>query len=838
VTAVAAGRACDGLRVLDLGQGMAGALAGMILADNGAEVLKVEPPAGDWARGRPGFLMWNRNKRGIVLDLKDGADRDRLLALADHADVVIESFRPGVSERLGIGWPDLRARNPRLVHCSVTGFGPAPAGAGLPGYEGLVSAAIGRMVGLDHLNGAVAGQDREAPIFTAAPVASYGAAQLAVQGVLAALAVRARTGQGDRVRTSLVQGAAAFLMRQELPRGGTAGAPLVSAVTHAGIELCFMTARCRDGRFIQMCARQDAHFRNWLSALGLAGLHSDPRFAGAPLGMSRIEDVAELDRLLRERMSGRTRDEWMELFTTEYDVGADPFLTAEEFLSHPQLVSNGRVVELDDPGVGRCRQLGPLVLLSDTPSRVEHPAPGLGQHTVQEWHPRDPDPVHVGPTSAGPTSAKPASAGPASAKPASAGRTSDGPGSAHARPGRLPLDRVTVVELAYYVAGPAAGSLLAELGARVIKVEPLDGDPYRRTGLQAAKFLHGKESIALDLKAPAGVAILHRLVAGADMFVHSFRPGVPERLGVDYPTLSALNPDLIYLYAASYGSKGPQARRAAFHSTPNALSGAGIVQAGTGNPPVDDSFPDTGSGLGAATALLLGLHARARTGRGQALETTMLASTGYIMSPWLVRYDGLPEPPTADRGQHGLGALYRLYRCAEGWVFVSCVREDEWRSLAVALGRAGWLDDGRFARPADRAAHDAELATLIAARLATRTAGAWAAHLGALGVPVVRASEEPQEVWFERQGLLREASHPVFGDYWRLPPKVEFASVGPDDRPAAAVGEHSLAILASLGYPDDEIAALRADGVVGCWPEPADIAPEPACGARGAEGAR
>jgi crotonobetainyl-CoA:carnitine CoA-transferase CaiB-like acyl-CoA transferase len=380
------------------------------------------------------------------------------------------------------------------------------------------------------------------------------------------------------------------------------------------------------------------------------------------------------------------------------------------------------------------------------------------------------------------------------------------------------LSGLTVVELAYYIAGPGAGTLLAELGARVIKVETLDGDPYRRTGLQAAKFLHGKESIALDLKHRAGIAVLHQLVGRADMFMHSFRPGVAERLGVDYATLSALNPALVYLHASSYGSKGPQARRTAFHSTPNALSGAGIIQAGEGNPPVDDSFPDPGSALGAATALLLGLRAREATGKGQALETTMLTSTAYIMSPWLVFHPDSPPPRVADGRQHGLTALYRLYRCARGWLFLACARSAQWHALALALDRAVWLDDARFATEPDRLAHDAELATLIGAELARHDVRDWATYLHQHGIPAVEAYEEPQEVWFERAGLLREASHPAFGDYWQPPSKVDFDSTAPAARSAAAVGEHTRALMTWLGYPDDEIAVLEADGVIGCWP--------------------
>jgi crotonobetainyl-CoA:carnitine CoA-transferase CaiB-like acyl-CoA transferase len=778
--------ACDGVSVLDLGLGMAGAMAGLVLADNGADVVKVEPPQGDWARADRGFLMWNRNKRSVVLDLKDARERDRLLGLARGADVLIESFRPGVADRLGIGWAAMRAQNPRLVYCSISGFGPANGYADVAGYEGLVSAAIGRMVGLDPLNGAVAGQDRDAPIFTAAPIASYGAAQLAVQGILAALRARARHGHGDHVTTSLVQGAAAFMMRQELPRGDVPRTQLVSPVTNAGIELCFMTARCSDGRYLQMCARQDAHFRDWVTAIGLGHLLNDPRFAGAPLGMRRIEDVHELDRLIRDRMTTRTSNEWMSVFTSDYDVGCDPFLTPAEFLEHPQLVENGRVVEVGGPEAGSSRQIGPLVNLSDTPSAPgRRPVPRLGAHTAEVLAtPRAP--------------------------------RAPGAGAPTRRP---PLEDVTILEIAHFVAGPAASTMLAELGARVVKIEPIGGDPFRRTGLQAAKFMHGKESVAVDLKTAEGVAIVHELARRADVFVHSFRPGVPERLCVDHPTLAALNPELIYLYAGSYGSRGPQAKRAAFHSTPNALSGGGIIQAGAGNPPVDDSFPDPGSALGAATAIMLGLSARERTGRGQAMETTMLASAGYIMSPWLVAAEWLPEPPMVDKGQHGLGALYRLYRCSDGWLFVACVQDAEWRAFAEASGHAEWLADPRFVTAGARRTHDAELATAIATVLAQRGAHGWEQLFRGHGVPAVRAFEQVQDVWFEEQGLLCEASHPVFGEYWRPPVKVTLDSAPARLGPAAAVGEHTRPVLAELGYSDADVDRLCRAGVVACWTE-------------------
>ncbi len=334
------------------------------------------------------------------------------------------------------------------------------------------------------------------------------------------------------------------------------------------------------------------------------------------------------------------------------------------------MTDNGRVVTIDDPDVGPCRQVGPLARFKTTPSTIGTAAPPLGAGPAA-WRSSRPAP---------------------SPSPSPAG-------------GPHPLSGVTVLEVAYFLAGPLAGTLLAEMGARVIKVEPPGGDPTRRLGLQAAKLMHGKESIVLDLKTSDGMDILLALVDRADVFIHSFRPGVAERLGIDGATLTGRNPDLVYVHGTSYGSEGPQARRAAFHSTPNALVGSGILQAGDGNPPVDDSYPDPCSALGVATAALLGLHARRRNRAPQIVETTMLATTGHVMSSHLARYESAPGWTLPDPGQHGIGPLQRLYRSASGWVFVGCTTQAEWRALAGLVGRPAWCGDARFADASARSQH-------------------------------------------------------------------------------------------------------------------------------------
>ena len=367
----------------------------------------------------------------------------------------------------------------------------------------------------------------------------------------------------------------------------------------------------------------------------------DARFAGAPMRFACEEDVAELEGLVRDRMGEKTQAEWMQIFVDRYDVGADPFLTPAEFLEHPQMVMNSRVIELEDAAFGRVKQVGPLVLFSETPGRAEKSAPELAadQALLGGLDGRGPGPV---------------------------GHQKMGDEAADAT--RPPFAGVTVLEIAYFLAGPLGATLVAELGARVIKVEPLAGDPYRRVGLEAVHIVAGKESIAVDLKSPRGREILHRLIGRADALVHNFRPGVAERLGMDYATARDLRPDLVYLYAGSYGSVGPESHRAAFHSTPNALSGGGILQAGVGNPPVDDSYPDPCAGIAVGAALAMGLLARQRYGTGQYLETTMLTSSGYVHSNDLVGYPGRPERLIPDQHQQGLHALYRLYRCSDGWI--------------------------------------------------------------------------------------------------------------------------------------------------------------------------
>jgi crotonobetainyl-CoA:carnitine CoA-transferase CaiB-like acyl-CoA transferase len=402
------------------------------------------------------------------------------------------------------------------------------------------------------------------------------------------------------------------------------------------------------------------------------------------------------------------------------------------------------------------------------------------------------------------------------------------------------LDGVTVLELAAQYAGPFGPALLADLGARVIKIEPFEGDTMRQIPFIAAKTTQGKESIAIDLKAPEGREIVHRLVAHADLLMHNYRPGVPERLGIDYATLKAINPQLVYLYAGAYGADGPYCRMPAYHPIAGAICGNAVQQAGAGYPPppeADLSFealkaaslrlsranegnPDPNSAMVVGTALLTGLLARERHGIGQEMRTTMLCSNAYAMSDDWIRFPGKAPRRTVDADLYGLGALYRLYDAAEGWVFLACLTDREWQNLCAGLEAPDLAADARFRDAASRGENDAALAERLATLFRRRPADAWEAALTARGVGCVRADGPTFSRFFgsdpsvREVGFIADVVHPEFGPHWRHGNTVHLSRTPGRLGPGTLPGEHSRAILAALGYDDAAIAALRERRVV------------------------
>jgi crotonobetainyl-CoA:carnitine CoA-transferase CaiB-like acyl-CoA transferase len=287
---------------------------------------------------------------------------------------------------------------------------------------------------------------------------------------------------------------------------------------------------------------------------------------------------------------------------------------------------------------------------------------------------------------------------------------------------------------------------------------------------------------------------MHRLVDRADVFIHNFRPGTPERLGIGFDELIARNPRLVYVYGSCFGTNGPWAHKAGFHSSPNAIAGAGIIEAGDGNPPINRTYADPASALATAASILVALHARERTGRGQYVETVMLTSMAYAVSEWGVSWDGKRDR-VGDSGQHGFGPHQRLYELPDGWIYVECATDAQRARFdelfgpdPVAAMRGARVDD--------------VLTTLRDAGIASVRADGIDHAAFMLGDPHSRAV-----------GVAVETSQPGLPDYWRAGPAIRFSAAPTPLATSPALGTDTARVLAELGCTDDEIADLARQGV-------------------------
>ncbi len=366
-----------GLRVLDVSQVLAGPYAAMLLADMGADVIKVEAPGhGDHSRQMAprisddlsgAFLAVNRNKRGISLDLKDSRGRDLLHRLAATADVLIENFRPGVAARLGIDFETLSQVNPRLVHCSISGFGQTGPYATRGGFD-LVAQG---MSGLMSVTGTAAGE----PVKCGVPITDLGAGMFATYGILAALAARERTGRGQQVDTSLFETGLGMEVWEAVEFFHTGNTPQPTGSAHR-LGAPYQAFRCSDG-YINVGADGAKHWPLFCKALGIPELADSPDFATNP---DRLANLPELVERIEERTKAETREHWLEILE-EVGIPAGPINTVPEALADPQALAREMVVEVEHPTLGTLKALGPVVKLSDTPARVVSAAPDLGQHT-------------------------------------------------------------------------------------------------------------------------------------------------------------------------------------------------------------------------------------------------------------------------------------------------------------------------------------------------------------------------------------------------------------------------------------------------------------------------
>jgi len=385
------------------------------------------------------------------------------------------------------------------------------------------------------------------------------------------------------------------------------------------------------------------------------------------------------------------------------------------------------------------------------------------------------------------------------------------------------LEDLKVLDFGLYFAGPYASRLLADLGADVIKLEPLDGDTLRPTTKPFNGAQRGKRSIAVDLKHPQGTEVAHRLARWADVVSHNLRPGVAERLGMGYEAVRAINPEVIYDYAPGWGSVGPDIQRPGFAPLFGGYAGLHYEAAGRGNVPVPPvGNEDNGNGLLGAAVILMALYHRKRSGKGQYVEHPQLNAT-LLMAMHLMRTAAgtVVGSVDLDAGRTGPHPLDRLYRTGDGWLCLFARTEAEFERLCTVAGFGHLGSDGRFAGAAERARNGDALTTLIEEVFARATSDEWHAALGAAGVPseIPTGPEAAHDLLGDpghrEVGRVEEYHHPKWGTVRDVAVMVRLSGAERrPGRPAPEIGQHTGEILAELGYSRGEIDGLHHDGVV------------------------
>jgi crotonobetainyl-CoA:carnitine CoA-transferase CaiB-like acyl-CoA transferase len=746
--------ALEGVRVVDFGQWIAGPLAAMLLADQGARVVHVDPPGGPRWR-TPANATLDRGKARMVLDL--GRERDRQLArrLVDGADVVIENFRPGVMERSGLGAREMTARNPRLVHCALPGFASDDPRAALPGWEGVVAAATGVY------------QPPEDPRFTAVPICSTFGALAAAVAIVMALIARERDGLGQRIEvplfdaTFLAIGASGLLVNGR-PEGGRPDDPwagLFECADARWIRLSLATFRFLE-RFVDAAGVAD-----WV-AKGYVDRERPGRLArGTPL---RERQQAELVELFRRRPAA----EW-EALGRRAEIPLTLVRTSAEWIATEHARSAGIVTGVDDPELGPMLQPGPAVRLLGTPGEVRARSAPVAAELPPGWGGQSPglDPGR--------------------------GRVASA------------LEGLRVVDLTQVLAGPTAGRTLAEFGADVVKVNNPgeEGAGYRwQVHRYHTDVNRGKRTILVDLKTPDGSRIVEGLIDRADVVLQNFRPGVPERLGVGYERVRARRPDVVYGSISFYGADGPWARGPGYEPNAQAATGMAARIGGKDGPPGPQPFApsDYACGLLGALAVGLALFHRQRTGRGQHVQTSLTGAATLLQAAYAQDYAGKTWDEPSGPAALGWSPLQRLYRAADGWLFLGAAPAQ--RELL------GQLMDV----PAVEGLEGEELARVLEATVASRPVDEWTKILGPAGIGVHRvvpAAQVMRDPWAVAHGLSLTRTHAGGAEITTIGPPARLARtpVVPG-RPVSPPGADAGEVLAAIGMGDrlDELVARGA----------------------------
>jgi crotonobetainyl-CoA:carnitine CoA-transferase CaiB-like acyl-CoA transferase len=772
----------DGIRVVDLSTEIAGPYCTKLLADAGADVVKVEPAGGDplrrWGSGAL-YEFLNTSKRSVVGTPADPA----VHALVSAADVVVAS-EP-------FDDTGLRAAHPALVTVVVTPFGEDGPWADWAATEFTLQAWCGST--------GSRGVPEEPPLAAGGRIGEWMAGTYAGVAALAACLLAARTGQGEHVDVAMLDSMAVTMNTYTSVFAEFLGWPELNRPTRT-IEIPSIEPSA-DG-YAEFTTNSAQQWADFLVLIGRPDLLDDRELA---MHVGRTKRRVEAWKMIRAHTTQHTTAELLEqaallripsgpVGNGATVTGFDHFVERGAFVENP----NGRFVQ---PRV-------PYRISGLTPSPFRAAA-AIGAHTgTIEWEPRAASPLR---------------------------------GDAPAPDGSLPLTGVRVVDTTAWWAGPAATHMLAALGADVIKVEstarpdlmrysstrPPTEDRWWEWGPIYHAANNGKRGITLDLTRPEGVELLKRLAATADVLLENFTPRVMDNFGLGWDALHGVNPSLVMVRMPAYGLDGPWRDRTGFAQTMEAITGMAWVTGRPDGPPVlPRGACDPLAALHAVFATMLALRDRETSGAGRLIEVTMVEAALNMAAEQVVEH-GASGTVLGRRGNRGPGAApQNVYACAgeEQWLALAVVTDEQWATLREVLGDPEWAREPALATAGGRrAAHDT-LDAELARALATRDAPELAATLAARGVPagyVIDARETAHNPQMLHRGFFEIEDHPVTGRHPIPVLPFRFRTRGQAwlHRPAPTLGQHNDEILGGvLGLDAPTLDELRESGIIGDRP--------------------
>jgi len=769
-------KALDGINLVEFDSNLGAAYAAMLLAEQGARAVKVEPPGGARERGTAHFHALNRSKRALFLDVQ--GERARVERLLRWADVAVFGWTGARMRELELDYTALGRINPNLVVLHVPPLGNRGPLADFDASDELAS-ALGGIYGSQW---ALSGN----PVALHFPAASYSAGVLAATAAVAALCARDSGGGGQLVEVSLLAGAFSLqtggIMRHEKMTRMYEG-PL----DPLGPIPCYRLFRAADGEYLFVACGNVTFWNKLALAIERPELVSDARFEGAPWGVPSQHRQA-LKNLLQEIIAARPREEWLRILR-ENDIPCAPVLSRADFINHPQVDALGMRRAIDDPTLGATIQPGITVGLELTPGEIAGPAPAMknDDRGVEEWLTEPPSRSHND--------------------------------AARGKFARGPLNGLLVLDFCSYIAGSYGPMILGQMGADVIKIESLEGDAFRHFGFGFLGWNQGKRALSLDLASPEGREIIHGLVRLADIVVENLRPGRMRRFGLDYQSLSAINPRLIYMSVNGFGKRGPEHNQPGFDPLLQARSGLMAAEGGHGQPPLylTCAICDYGAAMLSAFGCVLALRARECLGCGQLCETSLLQSAMAFQQGEFIFYDGRPDMENGRPESRGRSPLCRAYQCRDGaWLFVHATEPAQWEAMRRVCKLVA--DTPPYAAAA-REPEDSALGQAIAAAFAAVDRAQALSSLNAAGVPALsthRTTDLFGDPQVNANELLAELHHSQWGTVVQTGTLAKFSAMpGKAEHAAPLLGEHTDELLARhLGYDRERIAGLRRRGIL------------------------